>query len=344
MKIKTELTHAFLIIAITSLLATALLLIAGHNPGLALQSFMHGIFGSLHGVAEIMVRATPLILAGLGVSVAFSTGFFNIGAEGQLYMGAAAFTATAMFLPPLPAFIQITIALFFSFIVGGLWAAIPGFLKARFGVSEVINTIMFNYIAINLVGILVRTLLKNPDSALPYSPMLSSSYAFPLLMYPTRLHAGFLVAIAAAVLVYYIMRRTTTGFEFRVVGFNKRAGAVAGIPIYKKIVLAALLSGGLAGLAGAGEIAGVHNRLLEGISPGYGYIAIIVALMGRNHPVGVIIAALGMSALQVGANSMQRQGGVPTSITLVLMAAIVLMALSKDILFAGIVRKIERKK
>lgn len=339
MKYTKELVSTLIIIIVTFLIAAVLIIVAKYDPGMALQSFFYGIFGSLHGFAEIMVRATPLILAGLGVSVAFSTGFFNIGAEGQLYMGAIAITCVGVFLPPMPAMLHIAIAIIAGFLLGGIWAVIPGFLKAKYGVSEIITTIMFNYIAINIVGILVRTVLKNTESALPYSPVMPKSLSFSLLLYPTRLHGGFILAIVSAVLIYIIMKKTTIGYELRVIGFNKRAGTCSGISVYKNIVLASLISGGLAGLAGVSEIAGVHHRLLEGISPGYGYIAIIVALMGRNHPLGVIISAIGLSALQVGANSMQRQAGIPTSITSVLMGVIVLLALSKNIMFSGLLKK-----
>ena len=343
MKYTKELVSTLIIILITFSLAAMLIIIAKYDPGSALRSFIYGIFGSLHGFAEIMVRATPLILAGLGVSVAFSTGFFNIGAEGQLYMGAIAITCVGVFLPPMPPILHITVAILAGFLLGGIWAVIPGFLKAKYGVSEIITTIMFNYIAINIVGILVRTVLQNTVSALPYSPVLSKSLSFPLLLYPTRLHGGFILALVSAILVYIIMKRTTVGYELRVVGFNKRAGTCSGISVYKNIVLASLISGGLAGLAGVSEIAGVHHRLLEGISPGYGYIAIIVALMGKNHPLGVIVSAIGLSALQVGANSMQRQAGIPTSITSVLMGTIVLLALGKNIMFSGILKKMRIK-
>ncbi len=343
MKYTKELVSTLIIIIVTFLIAAVLIIVAKYDPGMALQSFFYGIFGSLHGFAEIMVRATPLILAGLGVSVAFSTGFFNIGAEGQLYMGAIAITCVGVFLPPMPAMLHIAIAIIAGFLLGGIWAVIPGFLKAKYGVSEIITTIMFNYIAINIVGILVRTVLKNTESALPYSPVMPKSLSFSLLLYPTRLHGGFILAIVSAVLIYIIMKKTTIGYELRVIGFNKRAGTCSGISVYKNIVLASLISGGLAGLAGVSEIAGVHHRLLEGISPGYGYIAIIVALMGRNHPLGVIISAIGLSALQVGANSMQRQAGIPTSITSVLMGVIVLLALSKNIMFSGLLKKMRIK-
>lgn len=337
-----DIVSTLIILLITFLLAATLIIVAKYDPGAAFRSFFNGIFGSLHGFAEIMVRATPLILAGLGVAVAFSTGFFNIGAEGQLYMGAIAITCVGVLLPPMPIVIHMAVAILAAFLLGGLWAVIPGFLKAKYGVSEVINTIMFNYIAINILGILVRTILKNKESALPYSSVLPKSLSFPLLLYPTRLHGGIILALVCAVLIYFIMKKTTLGYELRVVGFNKRAGTCSGISVYKNIVLASLISGGLAGLAGLSEVAGVHHRLLEGISPGYGYIAIIVALMGRNHPLGVILSAIGLSALQVGANAMQRQAGIPTSITSVLMGTIVLLVLSKNVMFAKILNKIRK--
>ncbi len=214
---------------------------------------------------------------------------------------------------------------------------IPGILKAKFGLSEIINTIMLNYIAINLVGgILVRTSLKDPSYPYPMSPMLPPSSYFPMLLLPTRLHAGFLLALICAILVYLLMFRTSTGFCMRAVGLNKRASVCSGISVRSHMVFSALLSGGLAGLAGGvSEIAGLHHRLIEGISPSYGYLAIVVSLLGKNHPFWIILSSLGIAALQVGSMAMQRSsGGVPTSIASIIMGGLlVIMILARKQFF-----------
>ena len=325
------------IIAILLLLSVLLILSVGSDVSKALGSFVRGIFGSLYGFSEVLVRATPLILAGLGVSVGFRTGFINIGAEGQIYMGAIAITALGMLFPGLPSVVMIPLALIVGFLFGGLWSVVPGFLKARLGISEVINTIMFNYIAINIVGILVRTVLKDPSYPYPMSPILPDAASLPVLLEPTRLHAGFLIALLAAAVVHVVVFKTPAGFEMRAVGFNSRACRCSGIPVYKNIILSAFISGGLAGLAGMGEVAGLHHRLIEGISPNYGYIAIIVSLLGKNHPGGVVVSALGIAALQVGCMAMQRSAGVPTSISSIIMGALVVLILVRKTLFARLI-------
>ncbi len=315
--------------------AVSLLLIrlVGSSIGGALGSFFRGIFGSTYAFSEVLVRATPLIFAALGVSVGFRTGFLNIGAEGQIYLGAIAITYVGMTFPSLPAFVMIPFSLLLAFLFGGAWAVLPGLLKAKFGLSEVINTIMLNYVAINLVGILVRTSLKDPSYPYPMSPILPASVHFPMLMSPTRLHAGLLLAILCAALVYLLMFRTSTGFCMRAVGLNSRASLCSGIAVGNHLVFSALLSGGLAGLGGASEIAGLHHRLIEGISPSYGYLAIVVSLLGKNHPFFIILSALGIAALQVGSMAMQRSSGVPTSIASIIMGLLVVMILARKQLF-----------
>ncbi len=338
------LRHAatYLLVALVTVLVAALSIRAvGSDITKAFGGFFRGAFGSVYGISEVLVRATPLMLAGLGVSIGFSSGFFNIGAEGQIYMGAAAATAVGLFLPGLPAFVLLPLAVLAGIAAGGLWSAVPGFLKARFGLSEAINTIMFNYIAINIVGILVRGALKDPDYPLPMSPELGESMALPTLLEGTRLHAGILVGLAAAVLVFLLMRKTAVGFTMRVVGQNPRAARVAGISVYANVIIASFLSGSLAGVAGAVEVAGIHHRLLEGISPGFGYLAIIVSLLGKNKPGGIVAASIGIAVLQVGSMTMHRQAGVPTSISWIIMGVLVLLILARTTLFRFMLRDAE---
>jgi simple sugar transport system permease protein len=334
MKGRTKTTVSYIIIMAIVLGFSALLILSvGSSVPKSLFSFFKGILGSPYAISEVLVRATPLILAGLGVGIGFRTGFINIGAEGQLYMGAIAVTALGMFAPNLPAVVMIPLALLLGFAAGGLWSFIPGILKARFGISEVINTIMFNYIAINLVGILVRTVLKDASYPYPMSPTLpKATYLFKLLP-PNRVHAGFLIALLCAFLLYLLLFKTWTGFCMRSVGINSRACQCAGISVFKNVAVSSLISGGMAGIAGVCEVAGLHHRLLEGLSPSYGYLAIIVALLGRNHPLLIVVSALGISALQVGSMSMQRSAGVPTSIASIIMGLIVVLILARKQLF-----------
>lgn len=323
------------VVTILIILSVSFLLIAlvGSDIRTSLVSFLKGIGGSSYAVAEVLVRATPLMLAALGVSVGFRTGFLNIGAEGQIYLGAIAITWLGMTFPSLPAPIMVLLSLVLGFLAGGFWAVIPGVLKAKFGLSEVINTIMLNYIAINLVGILVRTSLTDPTYPYPMSPMLPESTFFLQLLPPTRLHAGFLLALVCTLLIYLLMFRTTSGFCMRAVGLNSRACQCSGIGVKAYVIISSAISGGLGGLAGVSEIAGLHHRLIEGISPSYGYLAIIVSLLGRNHPVGIVFASLCIAALQVGSMSMQRASGVPTSIASIIMGLVVIMILSRRHLF-----------
>lgn len=323
----------FGIAVLTLLISILLILMVGSNVDQAFSSFLSGIFGSFYSVSEILVKAAPLILAGLGVAVGSRSGFINIGAEGQLYMGSIAVTCLAFWFNDLPAILMIPLVILGGFALGGVWSVIPGFLKARFGISEVITTLMFNYIAISIVGILVRTVLKDPSNSLPMSAFLPDSAALPILMSSTRLHAGLLVALLCVVLIWVLVWKTPAGYEMRAVGLNPRACKCSGISVYKNIVLSSLLSGGLAGIAGVCEVSGLHHKLLEGISPGYGYIAIIVALLGKNHPLGVVVSALGIAALQVGSLGMQRMAGVPTSISSIILGVVVLLILARKSIF-----------
>jgi simple sugar transport system permease protein len=327
MRLLRELASFAVVLVVTCLVGTLLVIAVGSDTTKAFNSFFLGISGSFYSITEVLVRATPLILAGLGVAVAFQARFFNIGAEGQLYMGAIAAAWVGLSVPPLPIALHLALAMACGFLFGGLWAVIPGVMKSQFRIPEVITTIMFNYIAIYLVGILVRTVMTNPESPLPMSARLPDELHLPLMAEPTRLHGGLVIAIACAILVYVFLYKTTWGFELRSVGINPRACSCAGISVKKNIVVSSMVSGGLAGLAGSSEILGIHQRLMEGISPEFGYIAIIVALLGKNHPLGVVLAAMGIAALQMGANTMQRRAGVPASISLIIMGLLVVLVL-----------------
>ncbi|MEG1857713.1 MAG: ABC transporter permease, partial [Pseudoflavonifractor sp.] len=219
-----------------------------------------------------------------------------------------------------------------AFFAGGIWAFIPAYLKSRLSISETITTIMFNYIAIMIVGIMVRGVLQDKTGSLPQTAFVPDEAALPLLASPTRLHLGVVLALLAALGVWFLMKKTTVGFELKIVGSAKRAAFCMGLPVTRSLIFSAILGGGLAGLAGMNEVLGVQHRLLEGVSGGNGYTAVLVALLAHNHPIGVVVVSIALAAVQVGANTMQRQMGIPASIVSLLIGFIVVMILANDFL------------
>lgn len=326
---KEKVIQGLVIALITIAVGTVLIMMSNANPAEAYANFFKGIFGNLNGFCEVFVKATPLIFTGLGCAVAFRTGFFNIGAEGQFYVGALTASMVALNIQGAAG---IVLALAAGFLAGGVWALIAAVFKAKLGISEIIVTIMLNYIAINLVGIAVRTFLMDSAGSVPQSAKFDSSVWLPQLLPPTRLHAGFILALVSVAVVWFLLEKTTVGYEIKVVGFNKRAAACNGISVMKNIVISAFLSGGLAGMAGVVEVLAIQKKLLEGISSNCGYTAVLIALMAGNHPVGVIVASVAMAAMQVGANTMQRQLGVPSAIVDILIGLVVLLILAKGLI------------
>ncbi|NMC78384.1 MAG: ABC transporter permease [Chloroflexi bacterium] len=311
--------------AIVGSLAIGALLMAviGINPFWAYGYLWSGIVGNPYQVGNVLVKTTPLLLTGLGLGLAFRSGVFNIGGEGQIYMGALAGTAVAIRDWGLPPVLHISLALLAAFIGGGLWAALPGFLKGRYQVNEVISTILLNYIAIFIVGYFTRGPMRdNPGAAaaLPHTPEVLSSASLPVIWQGTKLHAGFVIALVAAVLMYVLIYHTPLGFKARTVGYSPEAARYAGMKVIPLIVMVMFISGGLAGIAGASEIMGVQRRLRGEFSPGWGYTSIAIALLGRNHPLGIILAAILFGALEVGVRNMEALAGVPVTIASVIQA------------------------
>ncbi len=270
---------------------------------------------------ESLVTSTPLIFAGLGVALGFRTGLFNIGAEGQLFIGAVTATWVGYTFTNLPAIIHIPLALFAGFIGGGIWGYIPGWLKARTGGHEVINTIMMNFVAFRLVEWLLRTVMQDPGSVNPISPIVAESAKLPVLG-GSRFHLGFIVALLVAWATWWYLFRTKWGFTLRTVGANPNAARYAGMNIVRATVMAMFLSGGLAGLAGANEILGLNHRLVPAFSSGYGFDSIALALLGKNHPVGVVLAAILFGTLRNGATQMQVDAGIPIDIISIVQALV----------------------
>ncbi|MEM7336529.1 MAG: ABC transporter permease [Chloroflexota bacterium] len=272
---------------------------------------------------ESLVVSTPFIFAGLAVSLGFQTGLFNIGAEGQLFMGATLATVVAYSFDGMPAIIHLPLALIAGFIGGGLWGMIPGWLKARTGAHEVINTIMMNFIAIQFLNWLLRGPIQDPDSSNPISPLILDSAKLPRFFeQPIRFHLGFFLSLVFAWIVWWFLYKTKWGFSLRMVGANPNAARYAGVNIVSATVIAMSLSGALAGLAGANEILGINHRLTASFSAGIGFDAIALALLGKNHPAGVVFAALLFGTLKNGAVRMQVAAGIPIDIIAVVQALV----------------------
>ena len=342
MKTKKHLLDIVWIVVLAIAATTLMMLLCHASPAEAYQMFFNGIFGNLSSFCEVFVKATPLILTGLGCAVAFKTGFFNIGAEGQFYVGAVAAAMIALNLTSVPGPARIVLSMLAGFLCGGVWALVAAIFKAKFGISEVIVTIMLNYIAINFLGIAVRTFLMDPEGTVPQSARIDSSAALGLLMPPARLNAGIIIAVAAVIIVWVLMEKTKVGYEIKVVGSNQRAAKCNGISVMKNIVISAFLSGGLAGLAGVIEVIGIQKKLLEGISSDCGYTAVLIALIASNNPIGVLIAAVGFAAMQVGVNSMQRQLSIPSAIVNILIGLVVLLILGRQVFRLSFYRKKEK--
>jgi len=293
---------------------------------------LEGAFGSLYGLSETMVKTIPLILCGLGVAMATRMSLWNIGAEGQLYMGAFASAWVALFLTHLPSPVILPLMLVLGFMGGALWALIPGILKAKFSVNEIITTLSLNYVAILWVDYLVYGPWKDPRG---YGFPLTAT--FPLAAHlprlgNTRIHGGLLLGLLAALIIYLILKKTRWGYEVKVIGENPRAARYAGMNLERKILLVMFISGGLAGLAGVTEIAGIQRRLKPGFSPGYGYTAIIVTWLAKRHPLGVLVVAFLLGGLLVGGDTIKISLGIPAAMVNMIQGAILFFVLGGEIL------------
>lgn len=313
-----------------------LMLVAGANPIVGYGAMLDGAFGSVNNLAEVLVKAIPLLLAGLGIAVAFRAGYWNIGAEGQLLMGATAAAWVGLLAEGWSPAGTLLLVLLAGFAVGALWGLIPGVLRARFGASEIIVTIMFNYIAFLGVNYLVTAgPIAETGRFLPQTDPIAWSATLPVILEPTRLHAGLFIAMAAVGAMYWFLVRSTWGYRVRVVGANPEAARYGGVSVGKTWVLVSVLAGGLAGLAGMAEVSGTHHRLYDDVSAGMGFTAIVIALLGHLHPVGVAVAAVLFAALHVGAHAMQRVTGVPVTLVYVIQALVVLFFLGRAALGHG---------
>jgi len=318
---------------ILALLAGAVLLaLAGANPLQTYKAMAIGAFGGKYNVSETMVKAIPLMLCGLGVSDAFRMLFWNIGAEGQLAVGGIAASGVALFWADrIPNLLLLPAMVVAGFLGGALWGLIPALLKAYLRVNEIITSLMMNYIAILWVEHLFYGPWKDPQGyGFPGTAQFPEAAWLPRLP-GTRFHLGLALAVVAALFIWVVLRRTKWGYEIRVIGENPRAANYAGINIIRNIILVMVLSGGLAGLAGMSEVAGISHRLQKGLTVGYGYTAIIVAWLGKLNPWGVLVVAILLAGLLVGGDQIQITMQLPAAVALVLQGAILFFVLGGDL-------------
>lgn len=313
-------------------LSAGMVAAAGKNPGEVYQAICKGVFGRTAGMVEMVVKGTPLLLAGLGMVFAFKAKVWNVGGEGQIYMGALAATWVGVNLTGLPAWLHLPLALLAGAIAGSLWALIPALLKVYMKVNEVITSLMLNYIAILFISWVVHGPMQEVGGFMPQTPRVANTAILPLLFPPSRLHAGVILAITLAFVVYLLLFYTPLGYNIRAVGANPSAAEHGGIRVSRTILLVMVMSGMMTGLAGANEVLGFHYRLMDGISPGYGFTAMVVALLGKLNPLAVVLSAYLFASLNVGAAQMQRVLQVPIALSQVIQGLVVLCVLGTELL------------
>lgn len=324
-----------LAVAAALLIGAVMLLLLDADPVRAYGALVEGAFGSSSGLTQSLVKATPLLLVGLGICIAFRASVINIGAEGQIILGAVAATWFALEFRTAPGWVLIPGAIGIGFLAGAFWGFVPGILKARMGVNEILTTVMMNAIALQFMNFMIRGPLIDPAGVtagqyLAQSEKLPEQAWLMRLVPQTLLHAGIFVALALAVVTYVFLWRTTIGYRIRAVGLNPDASRYAGIrvPVYQALSLT--LAGGLAGVAGAVEVIGVQHRLLDGITSGYGFSGIVTALFGGLHPLGTIPASFVFGGLLVGADKMQRAVQVPSALIQAILGLIVLFVVGSQ--------------
>lgn len=307
----------------------------GANPLTAYGAMVKGVFGSLYGFTQSLVKATPLLLVGLGICIAFRASVLNIGGEGQIIAGALMVTWFSLQFRTWPGWLLIPTTIIMGFLAGSFWGFIPGILKARLGVNEILSTVMMNAIGLQLMNLLLRGPLIDPAGVaagtfIHQSERLPQQVWLGRLVPQTLLHTGFIIAIVLAVVVYIFLWRTTIGYRIRAVGLSPEASRYAGIPVPFYQALALTLAGGFAGLAGVIEVIGVQHRLLEGVTSGYGFTGIVAALFGGLHPLGLIPASWLFGSLLVGGDIMQRAVQVPSALIDTVMGLIVLLVIGSQ--------------
>jgi simple sugar transport system permease protein len=311
----------------TFILTSGLILIAKANPFESYYYFLLAPFESRVSTLEILVKSTPLIITGVAVTYAFASGYYNIGAEGQLYAGAIAATGIGMAMHGVPAIVALPLMIVGGFAAGVAWALIPALLKVKMAVDEVVTTLLMNSIMAYIVSAILNGPWRDPNSGWPQSPEIAPTAVFFKIVPRSRLNLGFILAVVLVLILWIVMTRTSFGLKMKAVGLGKPAAKFAGIKVEKTILTAALISGGIAGLAGVTEVAGIHFHLIGEISDGFGYTGVIIATLGSLNAFGVGLAALFFGLVETGAQTLSRALGVPVYLGQVTQATMLLVAL-----------------
>jgi len=343
-----QIATPFISVVIAMLVGSLVILASGQSPAEAYSAMISGAFGGWRQIGETLLRATPLVFTGLAVSYGFRAGLFNIGAEGQLFLGGLAAAFVGLKVAGLPAAASIPIIILAAFAAGAAWAFIPALMKAKIGAHEVITTMMFSYIGRYLVSYLVTGPLK-AEGSIPQTTQLPVTSQLPRLsdvftfIGVNRAHTGILLGIFAALVVWWVLKYTVMGYEARAVGFNPSAAETAGISVASTTIKSLCISGGLAGLAGAVEVMGVHYRLFDQFSSGFGFTGIAVALLAKNNPFGVILAAILFGSLSAGAGTMQLEAGVSQKVITIIQGTIIFLVGAETIVTWTVARVRGRK-
>jgi simple sugar transport system permease protein len=285
--------------------------VGGVNPLYGYSELLYGALGNKLAITETFVLFAPLLLCGLAVALAFTCKFWNIGAEGQLYSGGLFASLFAVYATSIPSILAIPVMLLVGFLGGAGWAAIPAILKVKLKVDEVVTTLLGNWVMTYAVEAILFGPWKNPVTGWHESPVISDTTRFPILIAGSRFHFGIILALLVAVAFYVIIKKTKWGFELLGIGGNQTASYAAGINVPRQIILAAIVSGGIAGLAGVGQVAGIEFHMKTDLSPGYGYTGVVIAMVGGLAPIGVVLASLLMAVVTQGTQAMNRTTGVP---------------------------------
>lgn len=317
----------FIAILITFLITSILILMAGANPFVAFYYLLLAPLSDRVSALEVLVKATPLLLTGACAAFAFSAGYWNIGGEGQFLAGAFAATGAGILLQGVPAVVAIPAIILASLAGGLLWALIPAWLKTKLAVDEVVTTLLFNSIILFIISFTLNNFWRNPMTGWPQSPEISETAHFIQLIPRSRLHMGFIVALVAILIEWFVLSRTALGLRMRAIGLGKEAARFAGIKVNNTLFISALISGGLAGLAGGGDIAGIHFHLIEAVGGGLGYTGIIVAMFSALNPIALIPSALFIGLIDTGAQSVSRALGVPIYLGDAVQATLLLVTL-----------------
>jgi simple sugar transport system permease protein len=317
-----------LAVIITFILTATMVLLVKANPLSAYYYFLIDPLSSRVSAIEVLVKATPLLLTGAAVTFAFSGGYWNIGAEGQLYAGATAATAIGIQMEGASPWLALPLMIGGGFLAGVAWALLPALLKVKLAIDEVVTTLLLNSVALFIVSALLNGPWRNPISQWPQSPEIATAAIFPKLIPRSRLHLGFILALLIIVVLWFVLTRTAFGLRMRAVGLSPEAARFAGIKVERTMLIAALVSGGIAGLAGVNEIAGIHYHLIDAISPGYGYTGILIATLGTLNAWGVALAALFIGLIDTGGQTVSRALGVPSYLGDVIQATLLLVTLA----------------